>query len=57
MKQVFDTSKGNVEFDKSYLRNGEKVEGFFFIVYLGLRIRFKVLKVLKYHNILRKVSC
>ena len=32
------------------------VKGFFFIVFLALRIRFKILKVLKDHNLLGKMS-
>ena len=32
------------------------MKGFFFIVFLALRIRFKILKVLKDHNLLGKMS-
>ncbi len=32
------------------------MKGFFFIVFLALRIRFRILKVLKEHNILGKFS-
>ena len=32
------------------------MKGFFFIVFLALRIRFRILKVLKDHNLLRKMS-
>ncbi len=56
VEQVFDTMKGDLESDKTYLRNNEKVKGFFFIVFLALRIRFKILKVLKDHNLLGKMS-
>jgi len=56
VEQVFDTMKGDLESDKSYLRSNEKVKGFFFIVFLALRIRFKILKVLKDHNLLGKMS-
>ena len=45
--------KGDLESDKTYLRDSEKVKGFFFIVFLALRIRFKILKD---HNLLGKMS-
>lgn len=56
VEQVFDTMKGDLESDKTYLRDNDKVKGFFFIVFLALRIRFRILKVLKEHNLLGKVS-
>ena len=56
VEQVFDTMKGDLESDKTYLRDSEKVKGFFFIVFLALRIRFRILKVLKDHNLLGKMS-
>lgn len=56
VEQVFDTMKGDLESDKTYLRDNEKVKGFFFIVFLALRIRFNILKVLKDHNLLGKMS-
>ncbi|MEM3859678.1 MAG: hypothetical protein QW478_09795 [Candidatus Micrarchaeaceae archaeon] len=55
MEQVFDTMKGDLEFDKIYFRDNEKVKGFFFIVFLVLRIRFRILKVLKDHDFLGKM--
>ena len=39
-----------LETDKTYLRDDEKAEGFFFIVFLPLRIGIRILKVLKDHN-------
>ena len=56
LEQVFDTMKGDLESDKTYLRDSEKVKGFFFIVFLALRIRFRILKILKDHNLLGKMS-
>ena len=56
MEQVFGTMKGDLESDKTYLRDNEKVKGFFFFVFLALRIRFRILKVLKDHNLLGKMS-
>jgi transposase len=56
VEQVFDTMKGDLELDKTYLRDNEKVKGFFFIVFLALRIRFRILKVLKDHDLLEKMS-
>ena len=53
VEQVFDTMKGDLESDKTYLRDNEKVKGFFLIVFLALRIRFKILRV---HNLLGKIS-
>jgi transposase len=56
VEQVFDTMKGDIESDRSYLRDNEKVKGFFLIVFLALRIRFRLLKVLKEHDLLGKMS-
>ncbi len=56
VEQVLDTMKGDLESDKTYLRDNDKVKGFFFIVFLALRIRFRILKVLKDHNLLGKLS-
>ncbi|MEM3455810.1 MAG: hypothetical protein QXT72_04580 [Candidatus Micrarchaeia archaeon] len=56
MEQVFDTMKGDLEFNKIYLKDNEKVKGYFFIVFLVLRIRFRILKVLKDHDFLGKMS-
>ncbi|MCW6171139.1 MAG: transposase [Thermoplasmatales archaeon] len=56
VEQVFDTMKGDLESDKTYLRDNEKVKGFFFIVFLALRVRFRILKVLKDHGLLGKMS-
>jgi transposase len=56
VEQVFDTMKGDLESDKTYLRDNEKVKGFFFIVFLALRIRFRILKVLKDHDLIGKMS-
>ena len=55
-EQAFDTMKGDLEPDRTCLRDSEKVKGFFFIVFLALRIRFKILKVLKDHIVLGKMS-
>ena len=56
VEQAFDTMKGDLESDRTYLRNGEKVRGFFFIVFLAPRIRFSILKVLMDHDLLGKMS-
>ncbi len=48
--------RGDLESDKTYLRDDDRVKGFFFIVFLALRIRFRILKVLKDHNLLGKFS-
>lgn len=56
LEQVFDVMKGDLESDKTYLGDEEKVKGFFFIVFLALRIRFRILKILKDHNLLGKIS-
>ena len=54
--QVFDTMKGDLGPDKTYLRTNEKVKGLVLIFFLALRVRFKILKVLKDHNLLGKMS-
>ena len=56
VEQVFDVMKGDLESNKTYLGDEEKVKGFFFIVFLALRIRFRILKILKDHNLLGKIS-
>ena len=56
VEQVFDTMKGDLESDKTYLRDNEKVKGFFFIVFLALRIRFRILKILKDRDLLGTMS-
>ena len=56
VEQVFDRMQSDLESNKTYLRDSEKVKGFFFIVFLALRIRFKILKVLKDHNLFGKMS-
>ena len=56
VEQVFDTMKRDLGSDKTYLRDNEKVKGFFFIVFLALRIRFRIQKVLKDHSLLGKMS-
>ena len=56
VEQVFDTMKGDLESDKTYLGDNDKVKGFFFIVFLALRIRFRILKALKDNNLIGKVS-
>ena len=48
--------KGDLESDETYLRNNEKMKGPFFIVFLALRIRFNILRVLKDHKLLGKMS-
>ena len=53
---MLDTVKSDLESDKTYLRAIIKMKGFFFIVFLALRIRLKILKVLKDRNLLGKMS-
>ena len=48
--------KYDLESDKVYLRNNEKVKRFFFIIFLALRKRFKILKVFKDYNLPGKTS-
>lgn len=40
---MFDTIKGDLESGMTYLRDGEKANGYFFL-FLAMRIRFKILK-------------
>ena len=44
--------KGYLESDKTYLRDNKKVKGFFFIVFLALKIIFRILRVLKEYKLL-----
>ena len=46
--------KEDLESDKTYSRDNEK--GFFLIVFSALRIRFRIQKVLKDHDLLGKMS-
>ncbi len=48
--------KGYLESDKTYLRDDDRTKGLFFILFLALRIRFRILKVLKDHKLLGKFS-
>ena len=56
VEQVFDTMKSDLEADKTYLREENKVRGYFFIVFLALRIRFAILKVLKDRKLTGRIS-
>jgi len=56
VEQVFDLMKNDLEADKTYLRDENKVKGYFFIVFLALRARFKILRKLKEEDLLGKVS-
>jgi hypothetical protein len=47
---------GHLDSDKSYSRDNEKVNGFLYIVFLALRIRFRILNILKEYNLLGKIS-
>ncbi|MEM3431535.1 MAG: hypothetical protein QW783_03255 [Candidatus Micrarchaeia archaeon] len=47
--------KGDLESNKTYLRDNDKVKGYFFIVFMALKIRFRILKVLKDHDLLGKM--
>lgn len=53
---MFGKMKVDLESDKKDLKDNVKVNGFFFIVYLALGIRFKILEVLKDHNLLENMS-
>lgn len=48
--------KDDLESDKTYLRCCEMVKVFFFNVFLALRIRFRILRVLKDHSFLGNKS-
>ncbi len=56
VEQVFDLMKNDLEADRTYLREENKVRGYFFIVFLALRVRFKILRTLKEANLLGRVS-
>ncbi|WP_337860910.1 hypothetical protein [Ferroplasma sp.] len=46
--------KGDLESDKGYLRDKNKVNGIFFTVFIALR--FRILKILKDNNLNNKIS-
>lgn len=48
--------KGDNKTVKTCLRDNEKVKGYFLMVFLALRIRLFILKVLKDQGLLRKMS-
>ena len=48
--------KGDLESYKIYLRNNNKMKGFYFIVFLAFRIRLRILQKLKDQNLVGKKS-
>lgn len=56
MEQVYNTMKGDLESYKTYLRNNNKMKGFYFIVFLAFRIRLRILRKLKDQNLVGKKS-
>ena len=53
---VFDSMKNELDADKTYLQTNEGVRGFFFVIFLALRIYFGVLKRLRERNVNQKIS-
>lgn len=56
IEQAFDAMKNDLEADKTYLGGEDAVRGYFFVVLLGLRIHFKILRRLRERDLVGKVS-
>jgi transposase len=53
---AFDSMKNELDADKTYLQTDEGVRGFFFVIFLALRIYFGVLKRLRERKVNQKIS-
>jgi len=53
---AFDSMKNELDADKTYLQTDEGVRGFFFVIFLALRIYFGVLKRLREMKVNQKIS-
>ncbi len=56
IEQAFDFMKNDLEADKTYLSRDEAVRGYFVVVFLAMRIYFKILKRLREKGLVGKVS-
>ena len=56
IEQAFDFMKNDLEADKTYLGRDEAVRGYFVVVFLAMRLYFKILKRLRERDLVGKVS-
>jgi transposase len=56
IEQAFDFMKNDLEADKTYLGKDEAVRGYFVVVFLAMRLYFKILKRLREKELVGKVS-
>ena len=56
VEQAFDAMKNELENDKTYLSNDDAVRGYFFVSFLSLYLYFRVLELLRRHQLIGKVS-
>jgi transposase len=56
IEQAFDFMKNDLEADKTYLGRDDAVRGYFVVVFLAMRLYFKILKRLRECGLVGKVS-
>jgi transposase len=56
IEQVFDFMKNDLDADRTYLGCDEAVRGYFVVVFLAMRLYFKILRRLGEHGLAGKVS-
>lgn len=56
IEQAFDFMKNDLEADRSYLGRDEVVRGYFVVVFLAMRLYFKILRRLRERDLVGKVS-
>jgi transposase len=56
IEQAFDFMKNDLEADKTYLGRDDAVRGYFVVVFLAMRLYFKILKRLQERDLVGKVS-
>jgi transposase len=56
IEQAFDFMKNDLEADKTYLGRDESVRGYFVVVFLAMRLYFKILRRLRERGLVGKVS-
>lgn len=56
IEQAFDFMKNDLEADKTYLGKDDAVRGYFVVVFLAMRLYFKILKRLRERDLVGKVS-
>jgi transposase len=56
IEQAFDFMKNDLEADKTYLGRDDAVRGYFVVVFLAMRLYFKILRRLREHDLVGKVS-